>query len=196
MGDPPPTVRLATERDEVAVITLLDEAIAWLRTKDTDQWAKPWRTEEDRRARISRDLQAGKTWIVLNGDSPIATFTADRQHNHPEIPVWPAWTREQPAVYVCRLTVRRSHAGHGLGAALLEWIGLQARQGYGAEWIRVDVWTSNDELRGYYQRTGFEHYADSEDPEYPSGALFQKPTDGIELDEPALFHAEEPAELG
>jgi len=196
MGQPPPTVRLATERDQDAITELLDAAATWLRDKETDQWAKPWRTEEDRRARISRDVQAGKTWIVLDGAVPVATFTADREHNHQEIPVWPAWTRQEPAVYVCRLTVHRSHAGRGLGAALLDWIGVQARRRYGAEWIRVDVWTTNHELRAYYQRTGFRFCADSDDPGYPSGALFQKPTDGIELDEPALFHVEEPGEPG
>jgi GNAT superfamily N-acetyltransferase len=196
MGEPPPTVRLATERDQTAIIALLDEAAAWLRTKDTDQWARPWRTEEDRRARISRDLRAGKTWIVYDGDAPVATFTAGHEHNHQEIPVWPECARHQPAVYVCRLTVHRSHAGRGLGAALLDWIGMQARQRYGAKWIRVDVWTTNDDLRAYYLRQGFQLYADSADPGYPSGALFQKPTDGIEPDGPALFHVEEPGRAG
>jgi ribosomal protein S18 acetylase RimI-like enzyme len=195
MSAPPLTLRLATKRDMGVIIHLLDEAAAWLRTKDTDQWAKPWRTEEDRRARISRDLRAGKTWIVHDGPTLVATFTADRGHNHQEIPVWPEWARQQLAVYVCRLSVHRSYAGHGLGAALLGWIGLQARQRYGAEWIRVDVWTTNDGLRSYYQRLGFQFCADSDDPGYPSGALFQKSTDYIELSEPALFHAEESGEL-
>ena len=58
MGEPPLTVRLATERDQAAIIALLDAAATWLRTQSTNQWAKPWRTEEDRRTRISRDLLA------------------------------------------------------------------------------------------------------------------------------------------
>ncbi len=97
---------------------------------------------------------------------------------------------------MCRLTVDRSHSGHGFGAALLDWIGLAARRRYGAEWIRVDVWSTNDKLRRYYERQGFEFYDDSVDPSYPSGALFQKPTGAIEPAEPALFRVEGPGELG
>lgn len=196
MGAPPPTARLATDRDQDAVTTLLDSAAAWLRAKGTDQWAKPWRTEEDRRERIARDLRAGKTWIVADGDIPVATFTADRHHDHQEIPVWPERSQREPAVYVCRLTVHRSYAGAGLGAELLNWIGLTAQRRYGAKWIRVDVWTSNDKLRTWYQDHGFEFYADSAVPDYPSGALFQKPTGGIKLTEPPLFHVAEPGEPG
>lgn len=196
MGEPPLTVRLATERDQAAIIALLDAAATWLRTQSTNQWAKPWRTEEDRRTRISRDLLAGKTWVVYDGAAPVGTFTADRKHDHQEIPVWPEYSLGEPAVYVCRLTVDRSHSGHGFGAALLDWIGLAARRRYGAEWIRVNVWSTNDKLRRYYERQGFEFYDDSVDPSYPSGALFQKPTGAIEPAEPALFHVEGPGELG
>lgn len=196
MGDPPPTIRLATERDQKAITDLLDAAAAWLRTKGTDQWATPWRNEADRRARISRGLRASKTWIMEDDGVPIATFTADRQHDHPEIPVWPERSRGESAVYVCRLTVHRDYAGAGLGAELLNWIGLTARRRYGAQWIRVDVRTTNTALRAYYQDQGFEFYADSADPSYPSGALFQKPTKGIELTEPPLFHVAEPGEPG
>jgi ribosomal protein S18 acetylase RimI-like enzyme len=188
MGEPPPTVRLATKSDQDAVTTLLDAAAAWLRSKGTDQWAKPWRTEEDRRDRISRDLLAGKTWLMEDGELPVATFTASRQHDHQEVPVWPEQSRQEPAVYVCRLTVHRDYGGAGLGAELLNWIGLTARRRYGARWIRVDVWTSNTQLRAYYQDRGFEFYADSAVADYPSGALFQKPTEGIKLTEPPLFH--------
>jgi GNAT superfamily N-acetyltransferase len=196
MGAPPPTIRLATERDQDAITALLDAAAAWLRTKGTDQWAKPWRTEEDRRERIARDLRAGKTWIMEDGDVAVATFTADRQHDNQEIPVWPERSRDEPAVYVCRLTVHRGYAGAGIGGELLNWIGLTARRSFGARWIRVDVWTTNAGLRSYYQDRGFEFYAESVDPGYPSGALFQKPTEGLKLTEPPLFLVAEPGQHG
>lgn len=194
MGESPLTLRPATERDRDAIIYLLDEAAAWLRTQGTDQWARPWRDKADRRERISRDLRAGKTWILENGAEVVATFTADTRHNHPEIPVWPSRARQDPAVYVCRLAVSRSYEGQRLGAALLDWIGLTARDRDGSEWIRVDVWTTNFKLHSYYQEQGFELYDYSQDRKYPSGALFQKSTEGIDPEEPEPFHVADPSD--
>ncbi|MFI5064595.1 MAG: GNAT family N-acetyltransferase [Streptosporangiales bacterium] len=187
MAEPPLTLRPATERDRDAIIYLLDEAPAWLRSMNTDQWAKPWRTEDDRRERVTRDLRAGKTWIVEDTSMPVATFTADREHNHQEIPVWPRWAQRERAVYVCRLAVRHSYSGRQLGAALLDWIALTARERDGARYIRVDVWSTNRQLQSYYERLGFKLHSHSRFADYPSGALYQKPTRDIVPQHPPMF---------
>jgi GNAT superfamily N-acetyltransferase len=75
-----------------------------------------------------------------------------------------------------RLVVSRSHAGRGIGAALLDWAGKRAARQYDAKWIRVDAWTTNKELHAYYKRQGFALVRTCPDPTYPSGAMFQKPT--------------------
>jgi len=190
MGQPLLKVRRATEGDHSGIIRLIDEAAAWLRTKDTDQWAKPWRNEDDRSERILRDLRAGKTWIIAESNALVATLTADTHHDHQEMIVWPARAHQDPAIYVCRLAVSRSHAGQSLGAALLNWAGRSARERHGARWLRVDVWTTNYGLQAYYRRQGFEFYDYSEDDEYPSGALFQKSTETIRPDTRPLFRVE------
>jgi ribosomal protein S18 acetylase RimI-like enzyme len=169
-------LRLATEAEYTVIVRLIGEAADWLRTKGTDQWAKPWRSEEDRNQRILRDLRERKTWVVLDSSTVVATITADSEH----YPLWPQDARREAAIYVSRLVVRRTHAGQGLGAALLDWVGLLARQRYGAEWIRVDVWTTNQALHAYYRRHGFEFYGVSAaGDDYPSAALFQKRTGRI-----------------
>jgi GNAT superfamily N-acetyltransferase len=114
----------------------------------------------------------------------MATITADPE----DYPIWPPEWQREPAVYVRRLVVRRDYAGRGLGAALLDWAGLTARREAGAQWIRVDVWRSNKELHAYYERRGFTSCGTSTDPDYPSGALFQKPTQHLEEPQPPLFH--------
>jgi hypothetical protein len=60
------------EDDHDAIVGLIDAAASWLRAKDTDQWAQPWRSEEDRSNRIRRDLTAGKTWLLRDRASPWA----------------------------------------------------------------------------------------------------------------------------
>ena len=174
----------ATERDHDVIIDLIDAAAEWLKTRNTDQWAQPWPSVEDRSHRILRDLRAGMTWIAWKGRVPAATITATSRDSA----IWPAETRQERAVYVCRLVVNRGHAGRALGARLLDWAGFRALQRYGARWVRVDVWTTNVALHAYYQRQGFEFYGFCEAvAEYPSAALFQKPTDRIKPTDAAMF---------
>lgn len=167
----------ASDDDHDVIIGLIDEAAEWLRTKNTDQWAQPWPSEEDRNHRIQADLEAGKTWIAWDESAlPAATITADSEHS----PIWPAKCLRDRAVYACRLVVGRSHAGQGLGAELLDWAGRRARQRFGARWIRVDVWTTNKALHAYYERQGFKSCGFSAAiGHYPASALFQKATDQI-----------------
>jgi GNAT superfamily N-acetyltransferase len=135
-------------------------------------------------------LSAGKTWFAWDGALPVATITADGE----DPPNWPRESRRDRAVYVCRLVVSRTHAGQGLGAALLDWAGLCARDRHGARWLRVQVWTANTALHAYYLRQGFAFWGFSEElDDYPQAALFQKPTDSIEPAADALFRVNPPA---
>jgi Acetyltransferase (GNAT) family len=188
MGHSPLRLRRATENDHDAIIGLIDKAAEWLRTKNTDQWAQPWPSVEDRSHRILRDLRSDKTWLASDGAAPVATITVDPENP----PVWPNDSRQERAVYVCRLVVSRTpehkQKHKGLGAALLNWAGLRGRDEYRARWIRVDVWTTNKALHDYYRQQGFDFYGFSEElDDYPSTALFQKPTARIEPPAHPLF---------
>lgn len=176
------TMRLAraTPEDLPVILGLIEEAAAWLRcSKNTSQWSKPWPNEEQRNARVLKGLLGGKTWIVWDEATPAATITVAKQAN---TAVWPESVYElsEPAVYVHRLITARPYAGWGLGADLIDWAGCRAAEQYRAQWIRVDVWTSNTALHEYYRKRGFEFAGFCPNPEYPSGALFEKPVSAIE----------------
>ncbi len=174
------------EREHDLIVSLIEAAAAWLgQIKDTDQWAQPWRNEEDRSNRIWRDLAARKTWILWDGARAVGTITADPE----DYPVWPSETLRERAVYVRRLVISRDYAGQGLGTSLLDWAGLTAMRRYGAAWISVDVWSTNKGLHTYYEKHGFAFCGYCPDPDYPSGALFQKPTGQIRRDRPLPFRA-------
>ena len=123
-------------------------------------------------------MQVGWTWIVWHGRTPAATVTIATNAN---AAVWSACECDlaERAVYAHRLITARNYAGWGLGAELLNWAGLHGRREYGAKWIRIDVWTSNTALHGYYMKRGFEPCGYCPDHTYPSGALFQKPVSEI-----------------
>jgi hypothetical protein len=66
--------------------------------------------------------------------------------------------------------------------------------GTAAEWLartkNTDQWMQpwrSEELRAYYERQGFTSCGTSSDPDYPSGALFQKPTRHLRPPQPPLF---------
>jgi GNAT superfamily N-acetyltransferase len=168
----------ASHRNQEAVTRLIDEASSWLRTKNTDQWARPWPTEKKRNKRIRRGLRKKQTWIVWDGMTPAATVTIAEK---PIRKVWPAAVRDRStrAVYVHRLVTARKYAGCKLGEQLIDWAGRRGRDSIGAQWIRIDVWSSNTALHEYYMKQGFVWCGQCPDPDYPSGALFQKPVNQI-----------------
>ncbi|HEX5881190.1 MAG TPA: GNAT family N-acetyltransferase [Actinomycetota bacterium] len=77
-----------------------------------------------------------------------------------------------------RAVLDRAHAGQGLGAELLDWAGTKAAD-EGADWLRVDAWTTNEHLQHYYLRQGFTYVRTVVLPHNPSGALFQRPAERI-----------------
>lgn len=167
--------------DLKVVLDLIDEAREWLPTKSTDQWAIPYPDPHGKLAQVLQGIKRGNTWIVRHEDIPAATVTLSaRRNNH-------VWTKgstscdlSERAAFVNRLITARDFAGLGLGAELINWAGLRGRQEWGAKWIRIDVWATNEKLHEYYRNTGFTRCGTYEDPTYPSGALFQKPMSSID----------------
>jgi GNAT superfamily N-acetyltransferase len=182
-------IRPAAVDDMETIIGMVDEAAAWLRTKDTDQWARPWPTRPARDTRVLRGIRGGDTWIAEDHDEPVATITY-REHGNQKL--WNTTEQDDPAVYVSRLIVSRQHMGDQIGAALIDWAGRQAVEAWGAQWIRIDVWTTNTALHNYYEKQKFVpvRICQFDDPNaYPSAALFQKPTSEIDPDAVGRFAA-------
>lgn len=170
-------------RDNVDIITwLIDEASKWLRLKDTDQWERPWPNEEARRKRILDGMRDGYTWIVWDGEDPVATVSITHKGNPL---LWRKDELDDKAVYLHRLVINRKYGGQRVGAALLEWAAQQGRIRYGAKDIRIDVWTDNSDLHAYYRSLGFRAPNGKDEVEirvhdknkWPSGAVFQRPVE-------------------
>jgi GNAT superfamily N-acetyltransferase len=146
--------------------------------------------------RVWRDLHTGSTWIVWDAAVPAGTITVTTED--PRDPagryVWPQHKRRQRALYVRRVIVKRSHAGLGLGAALIDWASEAAIQQIGTPRLRVDVWTTNRDLHAYYRGNGFRRGARRllwKLPGYPSRALFER-TVSPEAPDSYLFSVAEP----
>jgi GNAT superfamily N-acetyltransferase len=187
-------LRLAEAKDLMEIYGLIGEAAGWLQgTKNTDQWARPWPNRDARNARLRQAVDDCLTWMLHIEGHLAGTITIREQGSSN---LWEVAELLDPAVYVSRLIVRRRYAGRKIGAALLDWAGLQGIRKWQANWIRVDVWTTNTALHGYYKEQGFAHmrtipFADKW--EYPSAALFQKSTAHIDVAAAEYFQEMRPA---
>lgn len=185
-------IRRAERADLPAILDLIGSTAKWLQAcKDTDQWARPWPDEESRDARVDQGIKDGLTWIVQDSHGMLAATVTCREHGNDTL--WTGAELAAEAAYVSRLIVSRDLAGHGIGAALIDWAGLHGAREWGAKWIRVDVWTTNLALHDYYRGQGFKHlrtlfFEDYWD--YPSAALFQKPTADVNEQAAARFELE------
>ena len=163
----------ATDDNMNAILYLIRQASGWLKDMGTDQWQREWPNVEGRNARVWRGLEVGATRIVWAGDRRGRHGHRRAKSQHGRLA-----KRElhlgRPAVYAHRLIIDRRFAGFGLGAQLIDWAGLHGRDKWEAEWIRIDVWSTNKGLHEYYMNTGFEPCGMAPDPDYPSGMLFQK----------------------
>lgn len=152
-------VRPARLDDIDTILGWRRERATWLAGKGTDQWQVPWP-----RAAVTTAVSAGQTWMIWDGDTPIATVTLtawtdteglwklDRDHGA----LW--YVDDDPfnALYASKLTVPLAYAGTGLGAEILDWAGGRAYDA-GVTWLRLDAWTTNTALHRYYERLGFTH---------------------------------------
>ena len=164
-------------RDDLAnLIAFRDEAARWLAARGIDQWSEPWPSDDLMTKGMLRNINAGETFIVWDDhNKPAATITIN-QFAKPEL-----WTPEEaaePALYAHKVTVDRAYGGQGLGAELLDWAGTRAAD-EGADWLRVDVWTTNEHLQHYYLKQGFTYVRTVVLPHNPSGALFQRPAERV-----------------
>jgi GNAT superfamily N-acetyltransferase len=165
-------IERATVEDLGVILTLRTEASEWLAKRGINQWAVAWPNPEEQNQRILASIERGETWMIRNEDEATMATVALDTWSDPRL-----WTPEEqadPAMYMHRLIVRRKHAG--LGAEIMDWACHRAHR-LGLHWLRIDVWTDNTGLHRYYENNGFKHVRTLDLPDYPSGALFQRPAE-------------------
>lgn len=171
-------VRPARMADVDLLLDWRRERAEWLADRGEDQWQVPWP-----RWAVGAAVQAGQTWMVQDGEDPVATITltaaaalddiwkSDKGPGlNPDL-LWHPEDEPGDALYVTKLMVPCSRAGDGIGAELLDWAGGLAHEAE-VSWLRLDVWTTNLELQAWYVRQGFTHVRTV--ASRTSGACFQR----------------------
>jgi GNAT superfamily N-acetyltransferase len=145
------------------------DAAAWLAPLGSDQWSTEFPADH-----VARSIQNREVFIVRetkNADAA-ATITVDADADPL---LWTTKERAESALYVHKLTVDRKYASLNLGTQLLDWAGNRTIQ-LGAQWLRLDAWTTNARLHRYYLDRGFAHVRTVHGPEVGgSGWVAQRP---------------------
>jgi len=179
------TIRRATQADVSTVVDIWTEASEWLRQRGSDQWQYPIRMDNVRNAIAGRAC-----WIIERPvGGPVGIVTVDEQAD-PEL--WEPTDQPDRALYLYGLVVRLDCRTQHLGAAILDWASLRA-QTLGKIWLRLDAWTSNEQLHQYCLNRGFRQVRTVDGPGVVSGVLFERPAGKVEGLGPIIV---EPAEPG
>ncbi|GAC1538690.1 MAG: hypothetical protein NVS2B7_09870 [Herpetosiphon sp.] len=157
-------VRFATDDDCAAILELFDGITRWLWQRGINQWdprtfTRPW-----------LEAEIGRHSVVV-GMKDEVVGTALLHWSDAEV-----WGEQPPdAGYVHKLAVKRSHAGQGIGAVLLEYAA-QVAAANSKQYLRLDCATDNRKLVNYYRARGFQQVGTLDRPW--RARLFQKRVSG------------------
>jgi GNAT superfamily N-acetyltransferase len=144
-------IRPGDESDLATIITIIDEAIAWMVSQgNTVQWGEaPWRGQPRRVDNIRNLLSTGELWMAeMDGEPAGAMIVSDQ----PMAYIKPV---DEPELYVKLLVTSRRYAGNKIGEQLLAKAKAEAIA-KGVCLMRVDCYAGHTgELVKYYERNGF-----------------------------------------
>jgi ribosomal protein S18 acetylase RimI-like enzyme len=166
-------IRRAVASDLPAVHFVLRSAAVALHRRGLDQW--PTGSPNLQPRALATQIGRGEFWIVRDyDDGPAAAVIAISQTGDPDF--WTEAELAEPAVYLSKAAVRPYFAGQGLGAMLFRWAADYAWQ-MGMTWVRLDAWSTNTRLHGYYRAQGWTFLRNDPPPGRRSGALFERPAE-------------------
>ena len=143
-------MRRGRKADADTILRLWDTAIAWLVARgQTDQWGPEPASAQPRCRDAVQEWAAGQGLRIAELDrQPVGvSVVAESCPNY-------APPTELPESYLLFLVTDGAHAGHGIGAALVEQAAVEARAN-GSQVLRVDCWAGAPALVRWYERNGF-----------------------------------------
>jgi GNAT superfamily N-acetyltransferase len=143
------SLRTGGAADEGVLLTLFDEAVAWLVARgQTGQWgADPFSARLDMRERVNAIATSGGLWIAEHGDEPVGALALGTAPSY-------APAADRPEVYVDLVLASRRFSGMGVGRSLVD-LAVRVGRERGAEQLRVDCWADAEGLVRWYEEVGF-----------------------------------------
>ena len=145
------TIRAGSVADLDAVMTLMDDAVAWLVSQGrTGQWGtEPWSCFPERIEHFRKDLEQCDLWLAEIDGVPVGAMILGSEPMPYVQPI------EEPEFYVRLLVTGSAYRGRGIGQALIDKARDEAKTA-GIDLIRVDCYAGDDaKLPAQYVRLGF-----------------------------------------
>lgn len=138
------TFRRAGVNDLPVYREIITEAQRWMWSRNINQWKEGFSDQF-----LADDIVNNQVILACAG-SEVAGLCSLQEEEL-------AWeTFDGKALYLHRLTVRRSCSGQGLGAAILRQAENLARE-KGKPFLRLDCWAGNEKLKEYYLKEGYSY---------------------------------------
>lgn len=138
------TFRQVTPADLDAVYAMYCGVCLWL--NDARGITEQWPREVDKQE-IGELFETGELYVALWQDEIAGAFRLNERDHH--------WDDDGAALYVHAFAVNRTFKGQGIGQAMLDWAGDEARR-RGKHFVRLDCMNENPRLKQVYTDAGFE----------------------------------------
>jgi GNAT superfamily N-acetyltransferase len=135
----------STQMDLDIIFRLFDGAIAYQQRNHYELW--PRFSEE----LIMNEMDEKRHWKIVGGETIACIFSV--LYNDPVI--WGEKNKDG-AVYLHRIAVNPAFKGKGIMKLIRHWAIEHARQ-KGLQYVRMDTWGNNENLRAYYINCGFNY---------------------------------------
>jgi ribosomal protein S18 acetylase RimI-like enzyme len=139
------TLTPARPEDLPRVLTILEDAAAWLQSRGIDQW----RPGNFSAPELLASIHQGELYLATVEGCDAATIIL--QWSDPLF--WPPENHDT-AGYIHKLAVHRCFAGRGLGQRLIDWATTRAAE-RGKQFLRLDCMATNPGLCRFYENLGF-----------------------------------------
>ncbi|WP_353072613.1 GNAT family N-acetyltransferase [Tunturiibacter gelidoferens] len=141
-------IRLATQHDLPALMSLVRRVVPLMRATGNLQWDETYPND----AVFQRDIDLNQLWISeVNGSiAGVAAITMDQEPDYTQV----GWDINEPAVVVHRLAVDPAFRGLGAAGALMQKAEEVAVE-RGITALRVDTNTQNEATQRLFPKLGY-----------------------------------------
>jgi ribosomal protein S18 acetylase RimI-like enzyme len=141
-------IRLATQHDLPALMSLVRRVVPLMRATGNLQWDETYPND----AVFQRDIDLNQLWIAeVNGSiAGVAAITMDQEPDYSQV----GWDIDEPAIVVHRLAVDPAFRGQGAAGALMQRAEEVAVE-RGITALRVDTNTNNEATQRLFPKLGY-----------------------------------------
>ena len=146
-------IRIANDHDIERILEIIQQAKAYLKSQDIDQWQNGYPNKES----IQEDIRLGHSYVLCQENYVVATsaiiFEADPNYDYIENG---SWLTQGPYGVIHRIACDNAYKGQGIASLFFEYAKMQASI-RGFQSLRVDTHPQNKSMQHLIAKNGFQY---------------------------------------